>query len=560
MRKYEDKLDASKWTVIYSATLRVSDSNPISDSHSNNHSMKIFSFLFAFCAAVHLFGQGNQPPVLSSIGYTLDTVADMLVVQYDVSDPEGDPLEIILQYSTDHGYTYMPVLASGLPIPVGDVGYPVSPGTGKEISFDTAPFQNASSLDIRITALDRQPLDIAALVAQVDSTRLKNRVKWLEGVRHRTAGATHLKEVQDSIIEHFIELELGFKQANFVYTGYTARNIIGNRSAASTSHQTVIVDAHYDTVNNSPGADDNGSGTAGMMEIANILAQYPSKKGLRYIGFDLEETGLTGSQNYVTNLAPADSISAVLNFEMIGFYDTMANTQTLPTGFNILFPAAYNQVASDGFRGNFITNVGNANSTALVTKFNMAAQTYVPGLKVIDVVSPGNGSAVPDLLRSDHAPFWLSGRQALMLTDGANFRNLNYHTANDKADKLNYRFMQQVVQATLATACDVAEVQHGTQQSISIAQLTEVHDLNMACSMQVSRSQDALTLRTKDCTLDGSDVLVSIFDTDGRLLSTQQLTLFADTQKELTSLVDLPALVAVRVEMMDGKLVFSGLR
>jgi Zn-dependent M28 family amino/carboxypeptidase len=477
------------------------------------------SFLLLFFFAQHATSQSNQVPVITNLKAEIKSNLN-LEISFDLSDAENDALEIIAQVSTDAGYSFF--ATNTLPAPSGDIGYPISAGTNKKIVFQNASGLIGNPISIRVTALDRQPIDMAFIVSQIDSNALKNRLGFVEGVRHRTAGAAHLLAVQDSIMDLFQQLNIGLKEQPVPFANYTGRNLIGNKQGFERLGQTVIVDAHYDSVSNSPGADDNGSGTVAVMEIAELLSKYPSKKGLRFIGFDLEETGLNGSSAYVNSLAASDTVIGVLNFEMIGFYTTQALTQTLPNGFNLLFPAAYNAVIQDSSRGNFITNVGNAASQGLVNRFRTAAQTYVPALRVIDVVTPGTGSITPDLLRSDHAPFWLSGREALMITDGANFRNTNYHTLNDSLYKLNFKFMQQVTQASVVVAAELAEVQHGSwlttnQVDIEVG-TTDTQDKSCQCS--VHKTDGILSLSLHGCPNAAIGELISI---DGKLLARKLL-------------------------------------
>ena len=119
----------------------------------------------------------------------------------------------------------------------------------------------------------------------------------------------------------------------------------------------LILGGHYDGVNISPAADDNGSAVLGVLEAAKILSQYNFKRSVRFLGFDLEELGLLGSKAYTTNgIYGYEKIKAMIDFEMIGFFSNRNNSQTFPNGFNLLFPSQYNQVAADNNRGNFINN------------------------------------------------------------------------------------------------------------------------------------------------------------------------------------------------------------
>src|SRR5690606_18944380 len=189
-----------------------------------------------------------------------------------------------------------------------------------------------------------------------------------------------------------------------------ADNILGRHVGAIDPIKTFIVDGHYDAVAGTPGADDNGTAVAATLEIARILSQFHFRNSLRFIGFSFEEQGVIGSQQYVQSGMPVwEEVHGVLNMEMIGYYSDQPNSQTTPDGFELLFPAAYAELQTNEFRGDFLTVVGNTASDPLNNAFVAAVAQYVPQLKRIPLSVPGNGQIAPDLRRSDHAPFWDSG-------------------------------------------------------------------------------------------------------------------------------------------------------
>jgi hypothetical protein len=264
------------------------------------------------------------------------------------------------------------------------------------------------------------------------------------------------------------------------------------------------------------------------MEAVQILSRYPFKKSIRFIGFDLEESGLVGSARYVSQGIPAgDQIEGVFNYEMIGYYSDQPNTQTLPQGFPILFPAASAEVAANQYRGDFITNVGNTASQPLAMLFSNAAQQYVPDLKVLTLDVPGTGTIAPDLRRSDHAPFWDAGKQAIQLTDGANFRNMCYHTPSDTLDgKLNMRFLSNVVKATIAAMVQLGGIQHGDwatttfQSNVSVSPSAPICDIY---AYQQPNIRDELAIEVRACAF--SEAWLELYDMKGALILDQQATL-----------------------------------
>lgn len=420
--------------------------------------------LLAFGFFQNLNGQ-NAAPTITNIMAIADTVAHQVTVTYDLSDLEGDNLEVWLQVSADSGWTWM-VPADSI---TGDVGFPITPTTGKQAvwTYDPVALTNylgspgLQGFRVRVVANDRIPIDIADLVAQVDSARIMQNLQFIEGVRHRTAGLTHLMNVRDSLRALMAEQGLQPWHDAWAFSGYNAENLIARRSGVVAEAKTWLVSGHYDSVNIAPGADDNGSAVVGVMEALKVLGPLQFEQSVRYIFFDLEEVSLNGSARYVANFIPDwEDTEGLLNMETMGYYSDQPNSQSIPFGFSFLFPAATDSVNADSGRGNFLTNVANTPSSDLQIKFDSCARAYVPGLRIIDLTTPGTGISTPDLLRSDHAPFWTAGLPALMLTDGADYRNPHYHLASDTLGTLTPQFLFRNIKAVIATLATLAKPIH----------------------------------------------------------------------------------------------------
>jgi hypothetical protein len=478
---------------------------------------KSISLLLAGHMAIALQAQ-NEPPVIQTFTVNPDWANHSLQIQYEVTDAENDPVEVQVQFSHNGGKDYS--ITGSVPVS-GDVGFPVQPGI-RTITCDITALANLpASFLARLVVDDKQTFDLQWLVDQVDSTRIRADLEYLEGVRHRTAGQTQLKIAQDTIRNLFLAQGLVYEEQPVPFGNYTGKNLIGNLPGTAFADKVVINDAHYDTVSNAPGADDNGSGTVGFMEAARLLSPYPHKKTLRFIGFDLEESGLVGSIRYVSQGIPAgEQIEGVFNHEMIGYWSDEPNSQTLPQGFSLLFPAATATIQANEYRGDFITNVGNTNSQPLALLFSNSAQQYVPDLKVITLDVPGNGQIAPDLRRSDHTPFWEAGKQALMLTDGANFRNECYHTPGDTLnEKLNFTFLSNVVKATIASMAQLAEIQHGDWATASFSNNVSTSTAGLHCDLfayQQDGQSGAFNLRIQGCAM--SEIAISLIDMKGSVV------------------------------------------
>lgn len=490
--------------------------------------MKQYLLLIFLLSSVIISAQ-NLPPVLSNVQIQL-TGNYTFTITYDLADSESDPVTVSLRagsfgssalnYQTDNA--------------TGEVGAGIAPGTGKQITWDFSAYSSSSANDFRLmlVADDLQAVDIQSLVDMVDSTRLKEDLTFIEGVRHRTAGAAHLQETKDFIHFQFLDQGLETYNQEFTFGSYNAHNIIGRHPGTGTTGDTYILGGHFDSVADAPGADDNGSAVAGMVEAMRILSQYPTKKTIKFIGFDLEEANLVGSTRYVTNgITNGESVAGMIDFEMIGYYSETPNSQTFPPGFNLLFPTAYNEVAAQEFKGNFITNVGkNGSSAMLMHNYQSFSQNYVPALRSVEVEAPSFWqTTTPDLGRSDHAPFWIANYPAIMLTDGANFRNPNYHTPGDSLGTINFTFMANVVKGAVATLAELAEVQHADTWVMDTDFFSKTKEA-FECGVRISPNptQDMLLVDWSGCKM--SIIRLTVLDASGRTMLT---TIPSGNQTEL---------------------------
>ncbi len=401
----------------------------------------------------------NTNPQVEINDIRFDAANNQCTVDYIVADNEQAEVEVSIAVSRDEGITYL--------FPVEETTGTGLIATNEEqtlsitVHADSLSQYNltADELWFKIIAKDNAPVDINAMLNRVTPALLQTYMNQVEGIRHRIAGRAHYLATQQLIEGLLNDGNFQDRSQVYNYDDMESKNIIARKAGHIEEGLTYMISAHYDTVDESPGADDNGSGVCGLMAALEILKDYHFEKSLLIAAFDNEEDGLIGSNAFVNKEIRAyETIEGLLNLEMIGYYSEEANTQTLPDGFELLFADQSMQVEYNEFRGDFIINTGNSNSVDLMNAFNSAALTYVPDLDVIALESPGSGIAILDLARSDHAPFWFNGYAALMITDGANFRNPHYHSENDKSEHLNFEFMSQVVKATFATIAQQAGI------------------------------------------------------------------------------------------------------
>ena len=210
----------------------------------------------------------------------------------------------------------------------------------------------------------------------------------------------------------------------------------------------IVVGAHYDSVAGSPGANDNASGVAALLEIARMLAAEPMARTVRLVAFANEEppffyTEEMGSHIYAARSRErGEQITGMLALETIGYYTDKPASQRYPFPFSLFYPHT----------GNFIGFVGNLSSRRTV---HHAIEAFRSSTRF-----PSEGVAAPGWMMgihwSDHWSFWEAGYPAIMVTDTALFRYGHYHSGTDTPDKLDYAGMARVTQGLAKVVAGLA--------------------------------------------------------------------------------------------------------
>ena len=247
----------------------------------------------------------------------------------------------------------------------------------------------------------------------------------------------------------FVEQEfasLGYEVQTQWYEsdGERVRNIIVEKKGLDPKKACIIIGAHYDTVEGTPGADDNATGIAGLIELARLLKEHKNARTIRFIAFPHEEppyffTQDMGSRQYARKLKESgESIHAMLALEMLGYAGE---------GFKQLYPAPLLRFLGRYPKdGNYIALVSNLRSARLLATVRKAMRRH----GTVGVESLSAPGFIPPLFLSDHSSFWKYGFPALMITDTAFLRNPYYHSSTDTADTLNYEFLANVIDAVHA--------------------------------------------------------------------------------------------------------------
>ncbi|OGP64025.1 MAG: hypothetical protein A2169_09025, partial [Deltaproteobacteria bacterium RBG_13_47_9] len=231
----------------------------------------------------------------------------------------------------------------------------------------------------------------------------------------------------------FIKTGLEVKEDPFEWEKGCYRNIMAEKKGEISPNKVFILGAHYDTVPGSPGADDNASGIAVLLEIARMIHPFSTNSTVRLIAFSLEESGFVGSTHCVKKMSQIkERILGMISLEMVGFTDPVQN-----------YPSSFEQKFYPTM-GDFIGLIGNERSKSLLEKVRQSFKTHIPQLPLEFLIVSGNGEGIEEVRLSDHSIFWDHGFPALMITDTSFLRNPHYHLPSDTMETLDFEFMSKV--------------------------------------------------------------------------------------------------------------------
>jgi aminopeptidase YwaD len=272
----------------------------------------------------------------------------------------------------------------------------------------------------------------------VDPEQLRRTLQVIVGERSPFSGRRHLTTAENFIEKELASYGLKVESDYFSYRGTNFRNIVG-RSSAQRGASLVILGAHFDSVPGTPGADDNASGVAVLLEAARLLSRTRLRSEVFFCAFNLEELNMIGSSHFAKKLKSAGTkVDAMVSLEMVGYTDSRPGSQKYPIGLGAFYPD----------RGDFIGVIGNWNSSSLLRRFARQMR-QVRGLPVETLSVPGNGGLIPAVRLSDHSPFWDAGYPAIMVTDTSFFRNPHYHGTTDTLETLNLDFMAKICEGVI---------------------------------------------------------------------------------------------------------------
>jgi Zn-dependent M28 family amino/carboxypeptidase len=279
-----------------------------------------------------------------------------------------------------------------------------------------------------------------------EKDRLQAHVAALEGPRHRLAAPAALAGAADYVAARLADAGLPVEDRPVEFGGTMFRNVVATRVGTDPERPRVLVGAHYDTVPGTPGADDNASGVAALLEAARLLAGDSLGATVEFAAFALEEPqGLdygVGSRVFAREARRLGvPYAGALVLEMVGYTDPRPAAQSIPVLLR------WKKLPRTG---TFLAAAADGRSGGLLRDFSRAARDVVPELELVTVRVPLRGWLVPQTRLSDNRSFWDAGYPALMLTDTAFLRNPHYHQASDRLETLDFDFMARVTDAVVA--------------------------------------------------------------------------------------------------------------
>jgi hypothetical protein len=287
----------------------------------------------------------------------------------------------------------------------------------------TAPSPEVPAHELKVNDV------IQTIIGQISRANLRAYVQSLQDFQTRFTSTANCEAAGQFILNYFQSLGLEAKFQPFTFSGdISTRNVIAEIRGETDPEEIVIICAHYDSTSSdrtvsAPGADDDASGVAAVMEAARILAGYPLDFTVRFIAFSAEEWGLYGSLYYSDGArVSSERIVGVVNLDMIAYADTM------PEDLDV---------------------VVNPASSWMAERTEWAADTYT-GLTVRKSINPS-------FVYSDHSPFWDRGYSAFCAIEDEDVNNPHYHTPGDTIDTLNFDFFEEAAKTALAALSEFAQ-------------------------------------------------------------------------------------------------------
>lgn len=259
-----------------------------------------------------------------------------------------------------------------------------------------------------------------------------------------------LTKTKDYINEKLRDWGYSPVEHKFTYKGREYVNIEAAIAGGTAAGEIIVIGAHYDTVEGTPGADDNGSAVAVLLEMCRLMKGCTPARTIKFVFFSLEErpafaTRSMGSEVYARREKESGAdIRGMICLEMVGYYSDRPGGQTIPV------PLMGKGISTTP---DFIGVIGNSDSRELVAQVRKSIES-ASRVPVESLVASG---MIPGVDFSDHRSFWRMGYEAVMVTDTAFYRNPNYHTSRDTIETLDFEKMADLLGGLVRAAEDLSK-------------------------------------------------------------------------------------------------------
>lgn len=322
---------------------------------------------------------------------------------------------------------------------------------------------------------------------EIDADRIHDDLVSLPAPRNRIFSPDAMLQAEQMILDRFTDAGWSAEQQPFtfdnvegivdtsprlvlrptIYERLEGANIIATRKGIEEPQKAIVVLGHYDTVRNSPGANDNTASVAALLELARVLEPWKFRNSVILAMPDMEELYFIGAKALVKTLVESYKLIGAINFETMGYTATEPETQSVPPGLGSLYGGQIKRVKENEFRGDFTCIIYNGKATALAGMTAAALNHQVGNQSTILFRDPNDLPFIGRILnklvptvrnfsRSDHVLFWNQGIAALQLTDTANFRYQHYHQPTDTPEKVDYIRIADIVAATATVVAKTA--------------------------------------------------------------------------------------------------------
>ncbi len=261
----------------------------------------------------------------------------------------------------------------------------------------------------------------------------------------------NLERARQYIKEYFMRYGYPPREEPYEAGGRTVYNIVAEIPGTEKPDTIIVVGAHYDTIEDTPGADDNASGIAGLLELYRLLSPLRFRKTVRFVAFTLEEppffsTELMGSMVYATNCRKRkENVELMVCLEMIG-YGSRRCHQDYPLNHNLKeFPV----------HGNYMSVISLPSNAPYVYLWKNIYNDRARW-KIYEYIGP---ASIPGMDLSDHMSFIRSGYRAIMISDTGFYRNKNYHSPEDTFDTINFRLLSETVYDSHVALKDILDME-----------------------------------------------------------------------------------------------------